>query len=129
MQYFYINKGSVNPTLRIELVKDGRHDYLKSYQFNNAIQDSVVTFSMRNIDTDKPKIHKAAASIVLCDEGTCDERYILEYEWQKRDVSDVGSFKGQFEITFNGDLVENGVRYPKGNLIEPIREDIIIMIK
>ena len=44
MQYFYINKGSVNPTLRIELVKDGRHDYLKSYQFNNAIQDSVDFF-------------------------------------------------------------------------------------
>ena len=37
MQEFYINQGSVNPTLRMELINDGRYDYKKTNIFNNSI--------------------------------------------------------------------------------------------
>ena len=46
MQYFYINKGSLLPTLRVELIKGAKYDYMKSYMFNNAIQNADVTFTM-----------------------------------------------------------------------------------
>lgn len=129
MQYHYINQFSLNPPLRIELINDGKYDFMKAYEFNNAIQDADVTFSMRNVIDGKLKVSKATANIVLVDQNSCDERYILEYKWKKRDVNEKGQFIGRFEITFNGDIKEEGVEYPKGNLIVPIVEELTIMIK
>jgi len=129
MQYHYINQFSMNPPLRIELINDGKYDFMKAYEFNNAIQDADVTFSMRNVIDGKLKVSKATANIVLVDQNSCDERYILEYKWKKRDVNEKGQFIGRFEITFNGDIKEEGIEYPKGNLIVPIVEELTIMIK
>jgi hypothetical protein len=129
MQYHYINQFSLNPPLRVELINDGKYDFMKAYEFNNAIQDADVTFSMRNVIDGKLKVSKATANIVLVDQNSCDERYILEYKWKKRDVNEKGQFIGRFEITFNGDIKEEGVEYPKGNLIVPIVEELTIMIK
>ena len=47
-QQFFINKDSILPTLRLELIYDGRHDYNK---FWDAIQNSDITFTMTNVDT------------------------------------------------------------------------------
>jgi hypothetical protein len=129
MQYFYINQNSTLNSLRCELINDGRYDYLKSYRFNNAIQNADVTFSMTNVDNGRIKISKSPATIVLVDQDTCDERYILEYKWQKRDVNDKGIFDGKFEIVFRGDLKEENITYDDGNLIVPIYEDLRICIK
>ena len=129
MQTFIINKDSVLPYLRVELINDGRYDFLKSYQFSNAVQNASVTFSMKDMDNDRQRIFKAPADILLASEGSCDERYILQYAWKKRDVSERGSFMGTFEITFSDDIREEGVRYPSGNLIVPILEDLCIMVK
>jgi hypothetical protein len=129
MQYFYINQNSTLNSLRCELINDGRYDYLKSYRFNNAIQNADVTFSMTNVDNCRIKISKSPATIVLVDQDTCDERYILEYKWQKRDVNDKGIFDGKFEIVFRGDLKEENITYDDGNLIVPIYEDLRICIK
>ena len=129
MQYHYINQFSMNPPLRIELINDGKYDFMKAYEFNNAIQDAAVTFSMRNVIDGKLKVSKATANIVLVDQNSCDERYILEYKWKKRDVNEKGQFIGRFEIIFNGDIKEEGIEYPKGNLIVPIVEELTIMIK
>lgn len=129
MQYHYINQFSLNPPLRIELINDGKYGFMKAYEFNNAIQDADVTFSMRNVIDGKLKVSKATANIVLVDQNSCDERYILEYKWKKRDVNEKGQFIGRFEITFNGDIKEEGIEYPKGNLIVPIVEELTIMIK
>lgn len=129
MQYHYINQFSMNPPLRIELINDGKYDFMKAYEFNNAIQDADVTFSMRNVIDGKLKVSKATANIVLVDQNSCDERYILEYKWKKRDVNEKGQFIGRFEIIFNGDIKEEGIEYPKGNLIVPIVEELTIMIK
>lgn len=128
MQYFYINKDSVLPTLRVELVNDGRYDFAKETYLYSAIQNADVTFSMINENGDL-KISDAPASIVLSNDDRCDERYVLEYKWKKRDTRTKGQFKGLFKITFKDDIVQEGVRFDAGDLIVPIYEDLIIFVK
>lgn len=128
MQEFFIMKGSVNPVLEMELINDGRHDFQKSL-LNDALQDSVVTFNMKSEETGILKISQANANIVLANDDSCQERYILQYKWKERDVKQEGIFYGWFEIKFNGNLTSDGVDYPKGNLIVPIEEDLRIIIK
>ena len=125
---FFINRKSVNPVLRMELILDGRYDYKKSL-IDNAIQDSNVTFTMKDHETDVYKIINAKANIKLANEDSCEEKYILEYEWTERDTRYPGIFDGQFEIKFNGNVKEDGVTYPTGNLIVPIQEKLRIYIK
>lgn len=127
MQEFHIRKDSLNPVLEMELIKDGRYDFIKSLM-NNALQDSVVTFSMKDVETGLLKISKGKVNIVLTDEDSCEEHYILQYKWKPRDVNRIGTFEGWFEIKFNGDIVEDGVDYPEGNMIVPVQEKLIIYI-
>ena len=62
MQEFFIKKGSVNPSLEMELINDGRYDFHKSL-INEALQDSVITFSMVDEETGILKISKASAKM------------------------------------------------------------------
>ena len=128
MQEFFILKGSTNPALEMELIDDGRYSFQKSF-FNKALQDSVVTFSMIDTNTNTPKISKAKANIVLADDNTCEEKYILQYQWKDRDVKNSGVFKGFFDIKFNGNISENNHTFPIGNLKVPIEDDLMIVIK
>lgn len=128
-QEFYINKNSVLPVLRMELINDGRFDFLKSDVIGKALQDSTITFTMKNVDTDILKVSNAKCNIVLADETGCEEKYVIEYKWKERDTKEEGIFKGQFTINFNGNISENGVSFPEGKLIMPISEDLIIYIK
>lgn len=127
IQSFYIRKNSTLPVLRMELIKDGRYDFHKSL-INNALQDSVVTFTMRDTETGILKISNAEAEIVLMEDTGCEEKYVLQYKWKERDTRKEGIYEGIFEIKFNGDIVESGVEYPAGNLIEPIQEKLFIYI-
>lgn len=127
MQEFHIRKNSLNPVLEMELIKDGRYDFIKSLM-NNALQDSVVTFSMKDAETGLLKVYKGKVNILLTDEDSCEEHYILQYKWNKKDVNRQGVFEGWFEIKFNGDIVEDGVDYPEGNLIIPVQEKLMIYI-
>ena len=61
MQYFYIKQGSTLPTLRMELIEDGRHDFNK---FHECIQAADITFTMTNIDTNVVKVAKNAQTSV-----------------------------------------------------------------
>lgn len=128
MQEFYLKRGSVNPVLRMELIQDGRYDFKRS-MIDNALQDSVVSFSMKDTETGLLKVAKAPAEIVLTKSEGCEERYALQYKWKERDVRKEGIYEGWFEIKFNGNLREDGVDYPEGNLTVPIQEDLIIYIK
>jgi hypothetical protein len=128
MQEFFINKDSLNPVLRMELISDGRYDYKKSLIYNNAIQNAIVTFSMKNTENGILKVSKAKAEVVTTTDGGCETKNILQYTWKKRDVNEKGTFKGWFEIKFNGDLYEDGIQYPSGNLIVPIEDELIIQI-
>lgn len=127
MQEFHIRKGSVNPVLEMELIKDGRYDFIKSLM-DNALQDSVVTFSMRDSETGLLKVANGKVNIVLTDEDSCEEHYVLQYKWAPRDVNRKGVFEGWFEIKFNGDIVEDNVDYPEGNLIVPVQERLMIYV-
>ena len=128
MQEFFIMRDSLNPALEMELISDGRYDFHKSL-FNDAIQDSVVTFSMKDEETGILKISKAKANIVLANDSGCEKKYILQYKWTPRDVKKSGIFIGWFNIEFNGNLMSQDMEYPKGNLIVPIEEDLRIIIK
>ena len=129
MQEFFINKDSLNPVLRMELVTDGKYDYKKSLIYNNSIQNATVTFSMRNISNDILKVSKAKAEIVTAVETGCQTKNILQYTWRKRDVNEPGIYKGWFEIKFNGDIYEDGISFPTGNLIVPIEDELLIYVK
>lgn len=128
MQEFFINQHSINPTLRMELICDGRYDYKKHKLFNNAIQNAKVTFSMKNVENNILKISKSPAQIVSPADSTCEDKLLLQYSWHSRDVKEKGVFKGWFEITFNDDLYEMNETYPSGNLIIPIEDELIIHI-
>jgi hypothetical protein len=129
MQEFYIRQYSVNPILEMELIADGRYDFQKSL-IQNALQDSRVTFSMKDEETGLLKVAKAEANIVLASDGGCDEKYILQYKWKDKDVAKKGVFNGWFEITFNGDICDgDGTEYPEGNLIVPVEEELRIFVK
>lgn len=128
-QEFYINQNSTLPYLRMELIDDGRYDFGKENTINKAVQDADITFSMCDRDTGEYKILNAEANIVLAKTDSCEERYVLEYQWKPRDVKKCGIFLGQFKIHFNGNIKEEGVRFPIGDLIIPIQEDLIIYIK
>ena len=126
-QEFFIRKGSVNPVLRMELIKDGRYDFKKS-MIDNALQDSVVKFYMKDVETGLLKVAKADADIVLAQEEGCEEKYILQYKWKERDTKKEGTYEGWFEINFNGNLKEEGADYPSGKMIVPIQEKLQIVI-
>lgn len=128
MQYFYINQGSVNPTLRVELLHDGNTDFIKSSVFNEAIQNSDVTFSMVD-ENGILRISKAPCEVVLSVMDSCEENYIIEYRWKERDTRKKGKYTGRFEIKFRDDISSEGKSYPSGNLIVPIFEDLVIEIK
>lgn len=125
---FYLRQFSLNPVLEMELINDGRYDFQKSL-INDVLQDSVVIFNMIDEETGLLKVAKSEANIVLANDDTCSEKYILQYKWKKRDVNKRGVYRGWFEIKFNGDIVSEGVEYPEGNLIVPVEEELRIFIK
>lgn len=125
MQEFYINKNSLLPIIRIELIEDGRHDYNK---FHELIQNSNITFTMVNRETGVTKIAKAPCYIKARENGGCVEQYVICYDWKKRDVNEEGNYIGKFDIEF-GEVKNDEYDYPTGNLIMPIREDLVITIK
>ena len=128
MQEFFILKGSLNPVLEMELINDGRYDFQKSL-LNDALQDSVVTFNMKDEETGILKVAKAKANIVLAEDESCQERYVLQYKWNKRDVSKEGFYKGWSENAFNGNITTEGIEYPTGTFIAHIEEDLRIIVK
>ena len=142
MQIFYINQNSELPTLRIELVNDGKYDFMKFEKFNNAIQGARVLFSMKD-EHDVYKILKAECDVIQEVTDACQEKFIIEYKWKKRDTRNKGLFTGKFEIFFEGGIKDADYDiptindsgetevisgYPAGLLIVPIYEDLKIQI-
>ena len=126
-QYFNINSNSTNPTLRVELVDDGKYDFFTSHIFNTMIESSDVKFSMWD-ENDVLKISKAQCEVFISETSGCEPRYIIEYKWKEKDTRKKGTYYGRFEITF-GSVKEEGQVFPEGNLILPIHEYLIIIVK
>ena len=125
MQEFYIKKDSLLPILRLEVIEDGRHSYNKIHEL---LQNSNITFTMVNRETGVTKIAKAPAYIKAREDGGCVEQYVICYDWKPRDTKEEGNYVGEFNIEF-GEVKNDNYTYPTGNLIMPIREDLLITIK
>lgn len=125
MQEFYIKKDSLLPILRLEVIEDGRHSYNKIHEL---LQNSNITFTMVNRETGVTKIAKAPAYIKAREDGGCVEQYVICYDWKPRDTKEEGNYIGEFNIEF-GEVKNDNYTYPTGNLIMPIREDLMIIIK
>lgn len=123
---FSINKNAELPKLRVELMQDGKTNFHKFYLALQAADS--VTFTMTNLETGIKKIAKAPAEIVYDENSGCEERYLLQYTWKKRDTNESGTFVGHFHIQFNDQIVADGLIFPKGELIVPISEDLLIQI-
>jgi hypothetical protein len=124
-QYFFLTKNSTLPNLRMEVINDGRNDFRKAYL---ALQAATVTFSMTNMETGVKKIANAKAYVVEKEDTGCEEAYVIEYRWNKRDTDTPGNYIGQFKIKFDDNISIDGMAFPKGELIAPIAEDLIITI-
>lgn len=128
-QEFFVRQGVNYPALRMELIEDGRYDFHKA-KINNALQDSDVVFSMKDIETGILKVSKAKAVIKNADTEGCEDKYVVEYDWQTRDTAKPGIYEGWFDINFKGDVVEAGVDYPSaGKLRIPVTEDLLIYVR
>lgn len=125
MKQFNINKDATLPYLEIEPVMNGRNTFCKLYE---ALQNADISFSMKNIDTGIWKIANAQANIVNSTEQGCEDRFKIQYRWKTRDTKEAGRYLAQFKIKFLNDIVSGDTIFPKGELIVPIYEDIIVNI-
>lgn len=125
MQYFYLRQNSTLPSLRMDLINDGRHDF---HKFHECIQSATIKFTMVNSDTKIAKICNGDGYIKLRDIDSCDEEYVICYDWKPRDTKECGTYIGTFEITFDEKLKNDNYNYPSGILNMPIREQLTIVI-
>lgn len=120
-QEFYIRKGSTLPTLRMEVIKDGRHDF---NNFFDALQNSNVKFSMINCENGVYKILNAKAYVVPIELSDCTDEYLIEYRWNSNDTKQKGTYKGEFTIEIEDDSISSY----EGIMKVPIQEDLLIHI-
>ena len=115
---FFIRKDSLTPVLKMQLVQDGRNDFM---DFHEKLANSSIYFSMKDIKTGIPKLINKPASIVAKQtiSPNAPTEYYIFYKWTKKDVNKEGRFEGQFIIYFHDDGSE---------LIAPIRENLYINI-
>lgn len=122
---FFINKGATLPTLRMEAINDGRHDFSK---LNIALQAADVYFNMTNIENGIRKIANQKANVIMKENNGCEDKYIIEYQWKERDTKTPGLYKGEFRIVFNDTVEVDGKTLPIGELIVPISQELHIHI-
>lgn len=122
---FFINKGATLPTLRMEAINDGRHDFSK---LNIALQAADVYFNMTNIENGIRKIANQKANVIMKEDNGCEDKCIIEYQWKERDTKTPGLYKGEFRIVFNDTVEVDGKTLPIGELIVPISQELHIHI-
>jgi len=116
---FFIRKDSLEPILKMQLIQDGRNDFRKFY---HNLENAVLSFSMKKVDTGEYVILNRAAGIVQKTEidPINDPEYYIYYRWQPTDVMEAGRYQGQFLIEFLTDGTQ---------LVAPVREDLYINIQ
>ena len=122
---FLIKQNSTLPPLQMEFIDDGRN-YTR--ELSKALLSADVYFTMTNIENGIKHISNNKASILLKSNKTCDEKYIIEYQWKPRDTKNIGVYKGEFKIIFPQDLKIDNITIPKGVLTVPISQELYIHI-
>lgn len=88
MNEFYLKKGDLLPKLRATLLDaDGTAI---------DISGASATFSMKNASTGALKINAAVATVADAVNG------VVEYPWAGTDTDTVGTYYGEFVLTFPG---------------------------
>lgn len=125
MQQFNIVQNATLPYLEMEVINDGRHNFDKIYI---ALQAADVTFNMADNNNGIKKIVNKKCNIVPIEDNGCVEKVKVQYQWSKNDTKEKGQFKGYFKVTFKDNIVMEDMIFPKGDLIVPIAEELIINI-
>ena len=102
---FFIRKNSLEPILKMELVRDGRNDFS---DFHDKLSNSSIKFSMRNVEDGTYKVLNQSAGIiqkVILSENAPVEYYIY-YRWRKKDVKKVGRYQAMFSIYLHDECTE-----------------------
>lgn len=115
---FFINKNASLPTLKLELIQDGRNDF---HKFFELIQNANIYFTMTDVITGVKRIakKKAGTQLVLPQSDCTGEEYYLVYNFTSKETSVAARYVGQFEIEFLDGT---------GTLIVPIREELFINV-
>ncbi len=115
---FFINKNASLPTLKLELIQDGRNDF---YKFFEKIQNADIYFTMTDVITGIKRIAKkrGGTQLVLPQSDCTGEEYYITYHFSQKETSVAGRFVGQFEIEFLDGT---------GTLIVPIRETLYVNV-
>ena len=125
MQQFNIVQNATLPYLEMEVINDGRHNFNKIYV---ALQAADVTFNMTDNNNGIKKIVNKKCNIVPIEDNGCIEKVKVRYQWCKNDTREKGQFKGYFKVTFKDNIVMEDITFPKGDLIVPIAEELIINV-
>lgn len=125
MQQFNIVQNATLPYLEMEVINDGRHNFDKIYI---ALQAADVTFNMTDNNNGIKKIVNKKCNIVPIEGNGCIEKVKVQYQWCKNDTREKGQFKGYFKVSFKDDIVMEDMMFPKGDLIVPIAEELIINV-
>ena len=115
----------VLPVLSMMLIHDGRHDFHKFYEM---VQNADITFSMKDTASGVYKVANSEAFIRKVGCKSCEEQYLICYQFLKREVDKPGKYKGYFTIKFNDDLKNDDYEYPQGVLKVPIRDELNIIV-
>ena len=100
------------------------------HHFNKSEEAMHYDVTLKDIETGILKVSKAKAVIKNADTEGCEDKYVVEYDWQTRDTAKPGIYEGWFDIDFKGDVVEAGVDYPSaGKLRVPVTEDLLIYVR
>ena len=125
MQQFNIVQNATLPYLEMEVINDGRHNFDKIYI---ALQAADVTFNMIDKNNAIKKIANSKCNIVPIENNGSVEKVKVQYQWNKNDTKEKGQFKGYFKVSFKDDIVMEDMMFPKGDLIVPIAEELIINV-
>jgi len=113
---FFIKQNATLPTLKLQVVKDGRNDFRS---FMETLQNAIITFSMVNTDNGILKIASKPAYITekFFDNPDTPQEFYIYYNFTAKDTKTPGRYMGEFSITTT-----------EGELIVPIRESLFINI-
>ena len=120
---FFIRKNSVLPILKMRLVKDGRNDF---HSFWEMMENSAITFSMKNTKNGVYKIANTSGTIVKRETNSGnDDEYYIAYQFQTGDTNEIGVFVGEFNIKFF-DSSQNNLEI--GDLKVPIEDTLYVHV-
>lgn len=113
---FFIRQNSTLPIIKVQVIKDGRLDFR---EFDNLVNTSTITFSMKEESTDRYVILDSPAQTVIkssTGDGP-DNDYYVYYKLTNRQTRKTGRYIGEFKISNE-----------QGEIILPLRNKLFINV-